>query len=150
MIVSRYVTLVSVLVLSAACDYAERPAAPSPVPTPPPAAIVPPPTRGLPPATGPATTYVFERELSYAIRVYTAASKYVLYENGRFSLQYASLSGEYAGTYVQENGVIAFSFAGDSRWGAIGTLRGDSLEVRYTEIMEHSDFENAVYRRSQP
>ena len=82
--------------------------------------------------------------------MYTAASRYVLYENGRFSLQYASLSGEYAGTYLRENGVIAFAFADDSRWGAVGTIRGDSIEVRYGEIMEHSDFEDAVYRRSQP
>jgi hypothetical protein len=30
-----------------------------------------------------------------------------------------------------------------------GTLKGDLLEVRYSEMMQHSDFENAVYRRSQ-
>jgi hypothetical protein len=149
MTVSRRVAILGFLVFSASCDYTERPAAPSPVPLPP-ATILPSPTSGPPPATGAATTYVFDGQLSYPIRAYTAGSKYELYQNGRFSLQYASLSGEYAGTYLQENDAIVFSFAGDSRWGAVGTVRGDSLEVRYNEIMEHSDFENAVYRRSQP
>ena len=32
---------------------------------------------------------------------------------------------------------------------ATGTLKGDLLEVRYGDSMQHSDFENAVYRRSQ-
>jgi hypothetical protein len=28
---------------------------------------------------------------------------------------------------------------------ATGTLKGDLLEVRYGDSMQHSDFENAVY-----
>ena len=32
---------------------------------------------------------------------------------------------------------------------ATGILQGDLLEVRYSDIMQHSDFENAVYRRLQ-
>ena len=73
----------------------------------------------------------------------------MLYNSGAFSLQYASLGGGYVGTYRQENGAITFRFAADPRWDATGTLKGDSLEVRYNVIMELSDFENAVYRRSQ-
>ena len=30
-------------------------------------------------------------------------------------------------------------------WGAIGTLKGDSLTVQYNGIMQLSDFEDAVY-----
>jgi hypothetical protein len=34
----------------------------------------------------------------------------------------------------------------DDPWDdAIGTLSGDSLTLEYHEIMQHSDFENAVY-----
>ena len=149
MICTRYVTLVSVVVLSIGCNYADQPTAPSPVPPPPPS-IAPAPTPNIPPASGPAITYLFGERLSYAVRGYTSTSKYVLYENGRFSLQYESAIGEYAGTYQQENGVIVFHFAGDSRWDATAAFRGDSLEVRYNLIMTLSDFEDAVYRRSQP
>jgi hypothetical protein len=102
----------------------------------------------LPPVSGPADVYVFSGNLSYPVVGYTTTSRYVLYENGAFALQYASL-GAYVGTYRQESGLISFVFAGDARWTATGTLNGESLEVRYNLIMEHSDFENAVYRRSQ-
>ena len=30
-------------------------------------------------------------------------------------------------------------------WGATGTLKGDSLTVQYNEIMQHTDFEDALY-----
>lgn len=54
--------------------------------------------------------------------------------------------------YRQDNATITFRF--DGAWTldqgfATGTPRGDLLEVRYSEIMQHSDFENAVYRRSR-
>jgi hypothetical protein len=32
---------------------------------------------------------------------------------------------------------------------ATGTLKGDLLEVRHGDSMQHSDFVNAVYRQSQ-
>jgi hypothetical protein len=57
----------------------------------------------------------------------------------------------YLGTYRQDNATITFRFhpsTGD-RVDATGTLEGDLMEVRYSEIMQHSDFENAVYRRLQ-
>ncbi len=136
-------TLLGFLVFSVACSNGVRPTAPSPLPT------QPPPTAGVPPLMGPADIFLFGAKLTYPIRDYTTASKYVLYENGAFLLQYASLGGEYVGTYRQDNGLISFRFTADGRWFATGTLNGDSLEVRYNEIMELSDFESAVYRRSR-
>jgi len=142
--VVRCGTLLGVLVFSVACSNGNRPTAPSPLPT------QPPPTAGVPPLTGPASTYLFSGNVPpYPVRPYTEASKYALYDNGAFSLQYASLGHEYVGTYRQDNGLISFRFVADDRWFATGTLKGDSLEVRYNTIMDLSDFENAVYRRSQ-
>ena len=142
--VVRCGTLLGFLVFSIACSNGDRPTAPTPLPT------QPPPTAAVPRLIGPADIYLFSGTLPpYPVRHYTEASKYVLYDNGAFSLQYASLGGEYVGTYRQEIGLISFRFVADDRWFATGTLNGDSLEVRYNAIMDLSDFENAVYRRSQ-
>ena len=81
-------------------------------------------------------------------------SRFILYDNGAFSFQYmnpgGSLSGQYRGSYAEENGVIGFSWAG-SRYPnaseATGRLEGDSLKVEYNLNMQLSDFENAVYAR---
>ena len=146
--VVRRVTLVALLLCAAGCSDNDRPTAPSALPAPP-STIQPPPTAGVPPLSGPSVSYDFSGELSYPTRSYTNTSKYVLYENGAFSLRYAAPIGEYVGTYRQDAGRIVFSFSADGRWGATGTLNGDWLEVRYNTIMEHSDFENAVYRRAQ-
>jgi hypothetical protein len=100
--------------------------------------------------TGPARTFVFDRQLSHPISSYTRESRFVLYENGAFVLQYASLGGGYRGGYTEENGVITFAWEGWSiagAWGATGTIRGDTLTVQYNVIMQLSDFEDAVYAR---
>jgi hypothetical protein len=76
----------------------------------------------------------------------TTGSQYLLYESGEFGLQYDAFPHVYRGTYRQDNGIINFHFAGEI---AAGTLAGDLLEVRYSERMQHADFEDAVYRRSQ-
>jgi hypothetical protein len=146
--VVRCGTLLAFLLFSVACGNADRPTAPSSLSTQPPSMPQPPPA-GQPPLTGPATTYLFSGPLSYQVRDYTTGSKYVLYDNGAFSLQYASLAASYPGTYRQENGRISFDFNADGSWDGSGALNADLLEVRYTETMEHSDFENALYRRSQ-
>jgi hypothetical protein len=78
-------------------------------------------------------------------------SRYLLYENGSFALQYASAL-EYRGTYREASGVVTFEWEGSSAagpWGATGSLTGDSLAVRYNLIMQLSDFEDAVYTRPQ-
>jgi len=64
-------------------------------------------------------------------------------------LQFPSL-GEpgYRGGYQQVNAAITFEWEGwniAGPWGATGTLSGDSLSVRYNEVMQWTDFEDAVY-----
>jgi hypothetical protein len=147
MIALRVGALVGCLFMLFACN--NGPTAPTPLPPSPPATVQPPPTSVLPPVSGNARAYVFNAPVSYQVRGYTMMSRYVLRSGGTFSLQYASLGIEYVGTFTEDNGIVSFRFAADGRWDAIGTVSGDSLEVRYNVVMEHSDFENAVYRRSQ-
>ena len=130
--------------------------------TPPPTTTQPPPA--LPPGE-PDAIYVFSGPLDYAISAFTRGSQYLLYDNGVFALRYADYV--LLGGYRQDNDTITFQF--DDKWTweqgwsclsdsrptrglcpfATGTLKGDLLEVRYGDSMQHSDFENAVYRRSQ-
>ena len=117
--------------------------------SPPLSASTSPPATIFPPLSGPSRTFIFERELSYPVTGYTRNSRFVLYDNGAFVLQYPSL-GEvgYRGGYKHANGVIKFEWEGWSvagPWGASGTLKGDSLTVQYNEIMHHTDFEDATY-----
>jgi hypothetical protein len=92
-------------------------------------------------------TYVFSGPLDYPVRDFTAGSRYLLYENGVFGLRYDAFNHVYLGTYRQHDATISFSF--DGQEGATGTFQGDRLAIVYTELMQLSDFENAVYRRSQ-
>jgi hypothetical protein len=78
-------------------------------------------------------------------------SRYVLYQDSSFALQFSSpRSGifEYLGRYSRADSVITFDWDGWSiagPWGATGTLRGDSLDVKYNIIMQLSDFVDGVY-----
>ena len=140
-------TLVGLVLLSIACG--RSPTAPTAsvqgarVPSPP----APPPT-SFPAVSGLSRTFTFDRQLAYALSDYTKQSRFVLYDNGAFALQYASLGGEYRGVYAESNGVITFQFEGWSTggaWDATGTLKNGSLSVQYNLIMQMSDFEDAVY-----
>jgi hypothetical protein len=143
--------VVVLFVLCAACgkagltsptEISQPPALPSPIP---------PPATKFPPLSGPSRTFVFDRELSYRVSDYTKKSRFVLYDNGAFVLYYVSLGdGGYRGGYEDANGVIAFEWEGWSSagpWGATGTIKGDSLTVQYNQIMQFTDFEDAVYVR---
>jgi len=148
-------TLIGLLVLCAACD-APRTTAPTSIFPPRSSTPSPPPMPPEPPLSGPSTTYHFSAPLDYQVRGFTSTSSYVLYDNGAFSLRYESFDeGTYTGSYRQEDGRIIFDFGADgegSQGGqpeAIGTLDGNLLNVRYSDMMQHSDFENAVYRRSE-
>jgi hypothetical protein len=148
--VLRYGSLIGGLILGLACG-TEQPTAPSAVPAPPTTTQPPQPPQPLP-LGEPVATYVFSGQLDYPIRGFTTGSQYLLYDNGVFGLRYDAFAHVYLGTYRQDNATITFRFDGRWTWdqgNATGTLKGDLLEVRYSEIMEHSDFENAVYRRSQ-
>jgi hypothetical protein len=80
-------------------------------------------------------------------------SRFVLYEDARFGLQFSSPTRgffEYAGQYVRTDTGIGFAFAGASiagPWQAFGTASGDRLSVSYNELMQHSDFVDGVYVR---
>ena len=142
--------LVVLLLLSVACGSSGHasPTAPSPSPT----HVSPPqPATDFPPLSGPSRTFIFDRELSYRVSDYTKQSRFVLYENGAFVLQYAGLNGAYRGGYHTDNGAIVFEWEGWSAagpWGATGAVNGDSLTVRYNLIMQLTDFEDAVYVRT--
>jgi hypothetical protein len=147
--VIRLTVLLGWLALSLGCGDVTPPTAPTALPAAPPPVVQAPPPVGFPPVSSLARVFVFNGRSSYQVRDYTTTSRFVLQPGGVFTLQYGSLGIEYAGTYTEANGRIGFSFTADGRWGADGTLNGDLLDVRYGPIMEHSDFENAVYRRSQ-
>ena len=148
-------SLIGVLMLGLACG-TEGPTAPSsvqnpPTPAPTPAPPTPQPPQPLP-SGEPIATYVFHGALDYPIRGFTTESQYLLYDNGVFGLRYDAFPHIYFGTYRQDDDTIMFRFDGGWTWDgkdATGTLKGDLLEVRYSDIMQHSDFENAVYRRLQ-
>jgi hypothetical protein len=82
------------------------------------------------------------------------ASRYVLYEDGTFGLQFSSAGWgffEYTGWFTRDGARIAFDFDMHSTSGpttAVGTLDGDSLSVAYNMDMLLSDFVDGVYVRS--
>ena len=140
---------------------------PPPTPPPPPPSPPTPPPAPPQPSGEPVGVYVFSGPLDYPIRGFTAGSQYLLYDNGVFGLRYDAFPNVGLGTYRQDDGTITFRFddawTWDQGWSclsdsrptrglcpfATGTLKGDLLEVRYGDSMQHSDFENAVYRRLQ-
>jgi hypothetical protein len=153
-----YGALGAVLALSTACSEVTPPTAPSPtaeqIPAPaptPPATHIP----TFPAISGPARIYVGVSSTSYPMHGSPLASRYVLYDDGRFALQYSSANYpffEYRGTYSGGNGHIDFHWEGWSTagpWGATGTLTEDSLSVEYNFIMQMSDFEDGVYVRQR-
>ena len=112
--------VVVLLVLSATCG-GSVPTSPSGTnPSPMPTVTLPSPTLtpppNLPPLSGPARTFIFERA-DYQVAESTEKSRFVLYDNGAFSLQYLSLGGlPYRGSYTEENGLLNFTWEGCCRW----------------------------------
>jgi hypothetical protein len=145
---TRRGAVVLLLMVSVACG-SSAPTSPTRTSQPPavPSATPRPPT-DFPPLAGPSRTFIFDRDLSYPVSSYTRQSRFVLYDNGAFVLQYVDLGGGYRGRYTAANGVVTFEWEGWSvagPWGATGTLRGNALTVQYNLIMQLTDFEDAVY-----
>ena len=136
-----------VLVLSACSG--SGPTSPSPTsPQPSSSPTTLPPAKTFPPLSGPSRTFNFDHELAYPVRGYTKSSRFVLYDNSAFVLQYPGI-GEYRGGYTATDGTITFEWEGWSTagpWSATGTLTGDLLTVRYNFIMQMTDFEDAVHQ----
>src|SRR5262245_37404118 len=111
----------SVVVLLGLCSACGGPpsTAPSPAiqPLAPPVLPAPPPSPTFPPLAGPSRTFVFDHELTYSVSDYTRKSRFVLYDNGAFVLQYPSLPNPnpgYRGGYTNTNtsGAITFEWEG--------------------------------------
>jgi hypothetical protein len=150
--VCRLPALICVVVTVAACGDGLRSAAPTTptpavVPVPQPAPL---PTGRYPTITGPARVLVYRDSPFPRVASYTLTSRFVLYDDGRFALQYENPIGEYRGTYSTSNDVVSFTWDGWSvagPWGAQATLSRDVLSVRYNLIMQLTDFEDADYAR---
>ncbi len=139
--------LLAFLVVSVSCSDSTLPTAPGPLPA---AAVAPSPT---PPTEGPtdsseARVFEFVSSPYSSVQPYTTVSRYLLYRDGTFVLEY--LHVQYRGTYTEAAGRITFEWEGWSvagPWGATGVLTDDSLSVSYNIIMMLSDFEDALYKR---
>jgi hypothetical protein len=109
----------------------------------------------FPPPSEPARVYVAVDQPFYLIHGSPLASRYLLFDDGSFALQYSSANYpffEYRGTYQEEGGRITFEWEGWSvagPWGATGSIAEDLLSVQYNVIMQLSDFEDGLYVRSR-
>jgi TolB protein len=125
------VALAALFALSTGCKDSLQPEPPivePPVVAPP---VAPPPT---PPGARPGGTYR------------SPSSRYILYEDSTFALQYSHIARPYTGRYSIADSLITLDFdAKAGQWQATGTLRGDSLTVKYNTDMMLSDFEDGVY-----
>ena len=147
--VIRSAGLAVLLALVVACGEPRVPTAPTPPfqPAPPIApAPTPPPVSDFPPVSRPARIYAFDRQASYPVQWYTVGSRYVLYDDGTFALQYLT-AGEYRGRNREASATVTFDFDSFSAAGATAALAGDTLTVRYTLLMSLSDFDDAIYVR---
>jgi hypothetical protein len=142
--------VLSVLLLSAGCSNSHQPTAPSTVervltlPTPIEPACV------FAAVTQRGRVYAFSHARFPNPASYTRCSRFVLYDNGSFELQFGG-RGTYSGTYRILGNVVDFTWDGWSvagSWGSNATLDDNTLDVRYNTIMMLSDFEDAVYELS--
>ena len=82
------------------------------------------------------------------------ASRFVLYPDDTFALQFSSLRAgffEYAGLYSRADSLITFYFDGSSTagaWRATGALSRDALTVAHNDVMHLADFLDGVYLRA--
>lgn len=92
---------------------------------------------------------IYER-VSPSIDPFHASSRYILYEGGRFRLEFDGASDPfpgYPGTYSRADSTITFEFHDDSRWGATGTVQGDDCLVVAHNATMGIDFDDGLYCR---
>lgn len=80
------------------------------------------------------------------------SSRYVLYEDSTFALQYVGpgVSFNYPGRYLLFGSTIMLDWSEFNplgNWGASGTLNGNTLVVQYNVYMLLSDFVDGTYVR---
>jgi hypothetical protein len=74
--------------------------------------------------SGPSRTFIFASQLAFRVSDYTKNSRFVLYDNGAFVLEYVSLGGPgYRGGYKDENGVLNFWVGGLEQCRLVGCDR---------------------------
>jgi hypothetical protein len=91
--------------------------------------------------TVPRAMGVYARSVSSGIC--GGCERYLFYPDSSFALRY-SANIEFRGSFATRDSVISLTFEVPS-WEASGTLRGDSLVVRYPLVMGLSDFEDGVF-----
>jgi hypothetical protein len=158
--VASAVVLSFVLALSVGCMDSAPPVAPAgpPVYVPTPSPVVPGPPPAFPPLTRPGEIYASAADLRdpvVLVQRWGFASRYVLYEDSTFALQFSSVKTgflAYLGRYVRTDTVMTFNFNDENAagaWRAVGTLHGDSISVSYNIVMYLADFVDDVYVRSR-
>ncbi len=81
-------------------------------------------------------------------------SRYVLYDDGTFALEYwrrGNYPFDYRGRYVATDSVIQFNFdffTGPGPWQSVGQLHDDRMTVTYNQVMKMVDFINATFVRT--
>ena len=154
----RYSALVigAACALLAACSDSAQPSAPvvyqTPLPPSVSSPVFPDPTRsGRIYAAAPSMDELYTKFLGVSTN-----SRYVLYDDSTFALEFVNSrygAFAYAGRFTRTDSRITFIWEGWSTagpWGAEGTLRGDSLSVRYNLIMQLTDFIDGTYRATPP
>ncbi|HEX6315909.1 MAG TPA: hypothetical protein VFZ73_13655, partial [Gemmatimonadaceae bacterium] len=119
--------------------------APSPVGSPPPFPVV----------SNASAIYVGPENLYDRLIFYHGGSlptRFVLFSDSTFHLQTASFRFgvfAYTGRYSRSDSTFHFTWMneGGPPWNALGTVRGDTLDIRYNENMVMSDFIDGAYVR---
>lgn len=141
---ARWVALAVMLLVSAACDRGTMisPTASEPSPSAP--------VSRWPPLTGASLTYHFDRPIGYVTPCCARDTEIRLYDTGGFQMNYLKTGWSYHGSYTVTADVIVFEWdwwSAAGPWGATGTLEGDTLTIRYNQLMGLYDFEDGVYVR---
>lgn len=121
-------------------------AAPAPSPSPSPVPYVDP---GFPPAAAGAAVYGRTSPSSVP-----GSQRYVLFEDGRFGLQYLRPDAgfhEYAGSYSRTAAGAHLVFdANGGSWQADANFDGEFMVVRYNLVATFDDFEDGMFVRQPP
>lgn len=161
----RCICLMPLLLFTVACGGSQSTVAPArtevqtstpaPAPLPVPVPTTTQCTADFPAVAKPARIYLGTSCPTYPIHGGPLVSRYVLYDNGEFALQYSSQNYrffEYLGSYGGPDSQVSFSWEGWSvagPWASTGVLTEQSLVVTYNLVMKMSDFEDGLYVRAR-
>lgn len=123
-----------------------KPSAVPPLPQPGPVAE-------FPALSRPGAIYNQEGDLYTYANVGLLVSRYVLYDDDGFELQFVNASGffAYIGGYSIINGIVTLNFAESNSagpWTATGAFAGDEFKVMYSPVARLAGFVDGGYRKS--